>query len=80
MPYITRDAREALTRRVAENPGELNYEITTLLRSYQFKKGLNYQTINDILGALEASKTEFYRRVVIPYETSKIAENGDVYL
>lgn len=43
------------------------------------RKGLKYDTINDILGALEGSKLEFYRRIAVPYENVKLAENGDVY-
>ena len=40
---------------------------------------LTYQTMNDIIGALEGAKLEFYRRVVVPYENDKIEQNGDVY-
>jgi len=43
------------------------------------KNQLNYQTINDIIGALEGAKLEFYRRIAIPYENAKLTENGDVY-
>jgi hypothetical protein len=42
-------------------------------------KGKNYQTVNDIVGALEGAKMEFYRRAAAPYEDLKIKENGDVY-
>jgi len=59
--------------------GELNYAITTLIKNYQEYKGLRYQTINDIVGALEGAKCEYYRRVAIPYENEKIKSNGDVY-
>jgi hypothetical protein len=78
MPYITQDARaDAL-----ENPvtsGELNFAITTLIASYMDSKLMSYAMINDVLGALEGAKLEFYRRVVVPYENTKIDENGDVY-
>jgi len=43
------------------------------------EEGLSYRTINDILGALEGAKLEFYRRVAVPYENSKLSENGDIY-
>ena len=84
MPYITRDRRrEADPRSMdwidAENAGELNFQITCLLLSYLNNKKLSYQTINDILGALEGAKAEFYRRIAVPYEQSKIRQNGDVY-
>jgi hypothetical protein len=31
-----------------------------------------------VLGAMEAAKLEFYRRIVSPYEDEKIALHGDV--
>ena len=59
--------------------GELNYMITIQCREYLERHGLKYQTVNDILGALEGAKLEFYRRVAAPYEDKKIKENGDCY-
>ena len=50
-----------------------------LLKEYWDNHGPHYQTINDILGALEGAKMEFYRRVAVPYEQEKILDNGDVY-
>ncbi len=82
MPYIEPKQREFLsvTNAGASNAGQLNYEITLLIKKYMTKSGpLNYQTINDIVGALEGAKLEFVRRVVNPYEDTKIAANGDVY-
>lgn len=81
MPYIKQEDRESLTPPLlgADTPGELNYQITCLLKQYIENTQLNYQTINDILGALEGAKLEFYRRVATPYEKTKIAQNGDVY-
>jgi len=85
MPYINQEARERLDKKnrspddYPNNSGELNYKITQLLIEYLNKKDLSYKTINDIVGAIESSKQEFYRRVVIPYEDAKIKQNGDVY-
>lgn len=81
MPYIDKNARFDLDSlfRNAQNPGELNYQITTLCTRYALLKGTSYQTANDIIGALEGAKLEFYRRYVGPYEDRKIWENGDVY-
>lgn len=60
--------------------GELNYAITSLLIGYIENKGyLSYALINDCLGACYGAAQEFYRRVAVPYENKKIAENGDVY-
>jgi hypothetical protein len=82
MPYIKQVGREGLTTRKRRpvGPGELNFVITTAITDYlATKPKLNYQAINDVLGALEGAKQEFYRRVAVPYENDAIARNGDVY-
>jgi len=58
---------------------ELNYVITSICIEYLNTKGKNYQAVNDIVGALEGAKLEFYRRIAAPYEDMKIKQNGDVY-
>lgn len=65
--------------RAARDPGTLNYQFTMLCLDYIKDVGEKYQTYNDIIGALEACKLEFYRRAIAPYEDQKIKENGDVY-
>lgn len=80
MPYITEDARDSLA--VTNCPGtagELNYMFTMFALDYLDRKHETYQTINDIIGALECCKQEFYRRIAAPYEELKIRSNGDVY-
>jgi hypothetical protein len=80
MPYIKQLQRDVLrTLGVPETSGELNFKLTTQAILYVTHHGLSYQSINDVLGALEGAKMEFYRRVAIPYENGKIKENGDVY-
>lgn len=84
MPYITQETRNELdvnypAARTPETSGELNFCITQEIKEYLDANGLSYQTINDIVGALEGAKAEFQRRVVTPYEDKKIQENGDVY-
>ena len=81
MPYIESCDRLDLTLSGAapETPGELNYLLTLMCQDYLRENELRYQTLNDIIGALESCKLEFYRRVVTPYEDTKIKENGDVY-
>ena len=85
MPYIKQERRDAMRNTlepkpdVPQNAGELNYVFTSILLGYIERKGLCYQTINDIIGALEGAKLEFYRRAVAPYEDTKIKENGDAY-
>jgi hypothetical protein len=82
MPYIKQSRRDHLSsawsRHRPENAGELNYIITTIVARY-WDATSDYQGINDIVGALEGAKLEFYRRIVVLYEERKIAENGDVY-
>ena len=77
MPYIKPERRGQIT--VPETAGELNFIITKLCIAYLNKNKLNYAKINDVIGALEGAKLEFYRRVVSKYEDGKITENGDVY-
>jgi hypothetical protein len=81
MPYIKPDRRSPIRSRVSNpaTPGELNYLITDAIVTYLEDHGLNYTVINDIVGALDAAKAEFNRRVVAPYEDRKIIENGDIY-
>lgn len=82
MPYIPQVRRMAisLSGEKPETPGELNYAITMLCTDYADVVGreATYQDLNDVIGALEAAKLEFYRRKVVPYEDSKIEENGDL--
>jgi hypothetical protein len=89
MPYIQQSDRDKFNLQSVEGQpviplekietcGELNYIITLICHNYIKRKGLRYQNINDVMGALEGAKTEFYRRVAAPYEDQKIIENGDV--
>ncbi len=79
MPYI-KDEDKAGAITTPSTAGELNFAITNLIQTYLSHSTLNYQAINDIVGALEGAKAEFQRRVVAPYEDIKIRENGDCYL
>ncbi len=81
MPYITQQDRQALRdqARLPESAGELNYAITTAVLAWIERQGKSYATFNAAIGALECAKLELYRRMVGPYEDTKIAANGDVY-
>lgn len=80
MPYIDPNARyEIANERLPETSGELNYVLTKFALCYFTRMGGRYAQINDVLGALEGAKLEFYRRIAVPYEERKIIENGDVY-
>jgi len=87
MPYIKmidRDRLDYITDAASNvgilNAGELNYLITRLCITFMYDNGKNYQNINNVVGALEGAKMEFYRRYAAPYEDTKVKENGDVYV
>jgi len=85
MPYIKSEEQrleleypiETLITTIKDE-GDLNFVITTLISKYVQEKGKNYATLNTVLGVLSAVAREFYRRVVAPYEDTKIEENGDI--
>ena len=81
MPYIDQEARDRLRRGgAAEEPGELNYQISLLVDDYLSRKGgVRYAHINEVVGVLECAKLEVYRRIAAAYEDKKRDENGDVY-
>ena len=80
MPYITKEAREELYDRDPENAGELQYLIAMMMSDYiSDKDQYDYQTLNDVKGALAGAQQEFYRKIVAPYEEKKELLNGSVY-
>jgi len=82
MPYINPIKRTNLIPELETlpmNSGELNFVFTQVIQQYLLLNKTSYSTINDVIGALEGAKLEFYRRVAAPYEDLKIMENGDVY-
>ena len=81
MPYVKQAVRNGIDfdeTQSIDNAGELNYKFTKIILSYLGPKP-NYQAFNDVIGALEGCKLELYRRMVAPYEDTKIEQNGDVY-
>lgn len=80
MPYISEEDRDEVVVSGPDNAGELNFSLTTVCLGYLGRKdNFKYQDLNDVIGALEGCKLEFYARVVRPYENGKALENGDVY-
>ena len=79
MPYIKNENKfHAMSS--PSTSGELNYKITETIIDYlEERGGLVYSNLNEVVGALECAKLELYRRVILPYEDTKIKENGDVY-
>lgn len=84
MPYIQEDERTDLKwgiddlEKQIDSAGKLNYVITCICLGYIYKMGEKYQHWNDVVGVLECSKQEMYRRFIAPYENKKIDENGDL--
>lgn len=85
MPYLKKEDKSKFSKLLAEvkkttpaTAGEINFVVTAIIHEYMKYQGLNYQKINDVVGALDGAKVEFQRRIVGPYEDLKIKENGDV--
>ena len=79
MPYIKKQEREELNKGVGpRTEGELNYLITKIVRAY-LGSDYNYAKLNSVIGVLESSKLELYRRMVVPHEEERKNLNGDVY-
>lgn len=85
MPYILQNKRNDILEQISlkevpiETAGDLNYLISIIADEYISRKGKSYTTINEVVGALECSKLELYRRIAAPYEDEKILLNSDVY-
>lgn len=87
MPYIKKEDRPQIDNLV--NPliehlkslslesqdGALNYAVTKIIKQIYPRK---YFHLNRALGVLSAIAQELYRKVIGPYEETKIQENGDV--
>lgn len=81
MPYIPPHDRRPLEFEQDAHPltaGELNFCVTRLVHHYLERRGITYPILNEVIGVLECAKLELYRRVCVPYENLKIAQNGDV--
>lgn len=88
MPYVDQASRARLQPIVDAfaqflpsqvTAGELNYLFTRLGQEFVRRRGLSYQSLNDVTGALHNCASELYRRVAVPYEDAKIRANGDVF-
>lgn len=80
MPYLNMGVRGSIdSGRKPKTPGELNYAMSQLIKSYIAMKGENYTAYNDIVGAMECLKMEVYRRLTGPYEDKKLLESADVF-
>ena len=91
MPYINKKSRlkiefclgdlNAITglSDAIKTEGDLNYVFTRLCLDYLERKGEKYSTYNTLIGVLECSKQELYRKKISKYEDKKEKENGTVW-
>lgn len=87
MPYIKKAQRPTIDKLIdplikhlkslplEEQDGSLNYAVTRIIKNVYPQK---YFHFNRVLGVLSAITLELYRKVIGPYENTKIKENGDV--
>ena len=82
MPYIKQERRKEIDPTILnfspKDAGDLNYVVTVMIDNFINWRGKNYKNFNEMIGALECCKQEYYRRIIAPYEDEKIKENGDV--
>jgi hypothetical protein len=90
MPYIKTEERKQFDLAIEElvdaltdhgfsklKPGDLNYVVSKIIWG-EFDKNPSYTFGNELIGALECIKQEFYRRRLAILEDKKILENGDI--
>lgn len=87
MPYIKQEQRPAIDKLtqplinhlkslpLEDQDGSLNYVVTKIIKHVYPQK---YFHFNRALGVLSAITHELYRKIVSPYEDTKIKEHGDV--
>ena len=90
MPYIKKEDRDKYEHATAviaailagipsdRLGGELNFVIYSIVKKYFNLSEMKYAKINTIMGALECSRLEVYRRLAAEYEDGAIDRNGDV--
>lgn len=89
MPYIAKDERplfEDLLQNLPkfETRGQLNYFLSSVVCQYLRQRKaegvkINYDELQDVKGTLSEVLDEFRSRLLVPYEKTKCAANGDIY-
>lgn len=82
MPYVKEEARPELDKIVAEMAwqgikanGDLNY---ILFKYCKYNVEPSYNNYKNFMAELNEAAEEIRRRILAPYEDTKIVENGDV--
>jgi len=91
MPYIKKKDREKYDSNIGRLVDELvavgdkntikghhNYVMFMIALKLAKSLGIRYATLQDIIGTFDCCKTEFYRRVLSPYEDKAVHKNGDL--
>lgn len=83
MPYIMQEDRPALDNTQLKaldfsGVGDLTYALFKCGLVYAAQYPKSFATYGDVIMGLECAKLEFYRRILAPYEETKIRLNGDV--
>jgi hypothetical protein len=78
MPYIDEELALELDEglREPDTPGDLAYALAAVVGDYLEHKGMRWQTIAEVEGALVGTLYEFQRRVQGPYEQTKLHQGG----
>ena len=87
MPYIKKEKRAELDSWInmiwplIAEPGDLTYVICRLMwRLWQTDQwGRNFTTWTMLRSAVEEAVSDFWKRIIEPYEEKQMMENGDVY-
>lgn len=89
MPYIKPQEQKRLLTQIEKVMIGTKGELTFLINSLQMKfceqhpvegpQKVDYQTLSDALAAASDANFEFRCRVMAPYETHKLRENGDIF-
>lgn len=83
MPYIAKNERKFFDEHLEklieliDEPGHLCYCIYFLMKRI-CEENPRFAIMSTLISELECAKLEFYRRVVAPYEDTKIIKNGDI--
>jgi len=80
-PY-DENGRVAKPTELPHTAGQLTYLITRQIQAYlesASARGVGYENLAVVMGALEGAKADFISRVLLPYEATKIEDNGDVW-
>lgn len=92
MPYLKKDFRREIdqygnlqellkyttTLELKDFLGAVNYIIFSIVKVWLDYHGINYGNVSSIIGTVDCAKEELRRRILNPYEDTKISENGDV--